>query len=238
MKLKYAYLVVGLVLLVLGLDQASKFWVKTQMVYGERIPIFGADWAYLHFVENDGMAFGKRFDFKHGKLILSLFRILAAGFLISFLRTMLRERVPLGLIVSFTLILAGAIGNILDSAFYGLIFSESFFHGPPAVLFPVEGGYDSFLHGKVVDMFYFPMYQTILPEWMPFWGNTSFTFFAPVFNVADVAISWGVLQILLFHRSYFQQHPKEESELFSISDNDLAQGDDHSMPPLSTTEEA
>ena len=202
------WLVVGLIVLILLLDQSLKIWVKTHLMYGEMIPILGSDRALIHFVENDGMAFGKRFNIPHGKLILSLFRLVAAGFLVVFLRSLMRSKTSPGLIISFALILAGAIGNIIDSAVYGMIFSASYSHGLPAELFPVEGGYNTFLHGKVVDMFYFPLYETILPKWLPFKGGEPFVFFGPVFNIADVAISWGVIQILIFHKRYFQPPPE------------------------------
>jgi len=176
------------------------------------IPILGCERAILHFVENDGMAFGKVFNIPHGKLLLSLFRIFAAGFLIVFIRNLLKEKVSTGLLVSFSLILAGALGNIIDSTFYGLIFSASYTHGLAAELFPAAGGYGSLLHGKVVDMFYFPLFEPIMPSWMPWIGGKSIIFFGSVFNIADVAISWGVLQILLFHRSFFHNTPVSNEE--------------------------
>ena len=149
---------------------------------------------------------GKKFNIPHGKLILSLFRIVAAGLLVVYLNQLRRlENISTGLLVSFSLILAGALGNIVDSAFYGLLFSASYSHGLPAEFLPASGGYAGFLHGKVVDMFYFPIYEGIWPNWLPRIGGSSFTFFGPVFNIADIAISWGVVQILLFHRSFFQE---------------------------------
>ena len=159
-------------------------------------------WARIHFIENPGMAFGIEIWGENGKLILSLFRIVAVGLLIYFIRTLLKSKASLGLLISFSLILAGAIGNILDSAFYGLIFSASY-HGSIAQFLPEGGGYAGFLHGKVVDMFYFPMYDGFFPDWMPFVGGEDFLFFRPIFNVADVAISVGVISILLFQRSFF-----------------------------------
>lgn len=184
------------------------------MLYGEMIPIFGWDRALIHFVENEGMAFGQRFNIPHGKLILSLFRILAATFLIFFMRSLLRSpEIAKGLVISFALILAGALGNIIDSTFYGLIFSASYSHGLPAEFLPPGGGYSSFLHGKVVDMFYFPLFEIQLPSWIPRLGGRPMLFFGPVFNLADVAISWGVIQILFFHRSFFQQASPAEEQL-------------------------
>lgn len=192
------------------------------MVYGEMIPIFGCQRAILHFVENEGMAFGKVIDIPYGKLILSLFRLFAAFFLSMFLRNLLKIKVSKGLLVSFSLILAGAIGNILDSAFYGLLFSASYTHGLAAEFLPLGGGYGGFLHGKVVDMFYFPLFEVFIPSWLPRIGGESFVIFGPVFNIADLAISWGVLQVLFFHRSFFKSvetdldNNKKEEETPSI----------------------
>lgn len=211
--MKKAGIVVGVILLVLFLDQWSKIWVKTNMTYGEEILIFGLEWAKIHFVENNGMAFGISLGGNYGKLALSLFRILAVGFLIYYLRLLMKtEKTSLGLLVSFALILAGAIGNILDSAFYGLIFSESTYHGEVASLFPEGGGYAGFLHGKVVDMLYFPMFAGVYPEWLPFKGGEHFLFFKPVFNLADTSITVGVLNILLFQRSFFSAEKEEQQE--------------------------
>jgi len=221
-----------LIFLILFLDQALKIWVKTNLMYGEMIPILGAHNALIHFVENDGMAFGKRFNIPHGKLILSLFRLVAAGFLIVFLKNLIKTQSPKGLIISFALILAGALGNIIDSAFYGMIFSASYSHGFPAELFPVEGGYSSFLHGKVVDMFYFPLYETVLPDWLPFKGGEPFVFFGPVFNIADVAISCGVIQILIFHKRYFQTETEKQSALQSSNTPDNEAASPKSSPQI------
>ena len=170
-------------------------------------------WARIRFVENPGMAFGIKIWGPYGKLILSLFRIVAVIFLIYFIRTLIRSKAPMGLLVSFSLILAGAIGNILDSAFYGLIFSASMEHTTNvAVAFPEGGGYASFLHGKVVDMFYFPMWEGHLPSWIPFFGGKYFKFFNPIFNVADVSISLGVISILPFQRSFFSNDTSKVKE--------------------------
>jgi signal peptidase II len=190
--------------IILILDQALKIFIKTHIEYGDGFDILGLSWAKIHFVENEGMAFGISFGGLTGKYILSIFRIIMVGFLLYILNNLLKHKETMGLIVSFSLIIAGAIGNIIDSMFYGLIFSESFFHGGLATIFPKEGGYGSFLTGKVVDMLYFPMIDTVLPEWLPIWGGERFEFFRPVFNIADSAITIGVASILLFHRRFFK----------------------------------
>ncbi|MFK8006875.1 MAG: lipoprotein signal peptidase [Saprospiraceae bacterium] len=203
--MKKSHILVLIVLLVLIIDQSLKIWVKTNMYIGEDSFIdwsWTPMWARIHFIENPGMAFGIEIWGENGQLILSLFRIVAVGLLIYFIRTLLKSKASLGLLISFSLILAGAIGNILDSAFYGLVFSASY-HGSIAQFLPEGGGYAGFLHGKVVDMFYFPMYDGFFPDWMPFVGGKDFLFFRPIFNVADVAISVGVVSILLFQRSFF-----------------------------------
>lgn len=208
--------VILLILLVLGLDQGLKIWVKTHMEYGEEFNLLGFTWARIHFVENEGMAFGLKLDMTYGKLALSLFRIIVVSFLGYFIYELIRDKVGFGMLASISLILAGALGNILDSAFYGLIFSESSYHGGLAELFPAAGAYGQdyplggFLHGKVVDMFYFPMFKGIFPDSMPIWGGESYLFFRPVFNLADAAITTGVVSILLWHRDLFKEAPKED----------------------------
>lgn len=200
------------IVIILIIDQILKFHIKTTYAYGEGFNMFGLDWARIHFVENRGMAFGMSFGGDTGKLILSLFRIIMVGVLIYVLNHMIKLKESKGLILSFSLIIAGAIGNIIDSAFYGLIFSESNYHGPPAVFLPEDGGYAGFLYGKVVDMFYFPMFDGTFPKWIPYVGGDRFEFFRPVFNVADAAITVGVILILLFYRSFFNSEDKVEQK--------------------------
>lgn len=202
--MKQGYKVGLLVLLVLLIDQATKFYIKTHFEYNQDVLMFGADWARLHFVENEGMAFGIKFDWQYGKLALSLFRILMVAGLIWYIRMLIQAKVPMGFVYSVGLITAGAVGNIIDSAVYGLIFSESPYHGGTAQLVPWGQGYAPFLHGKVVDMLYFPMKWIHMPEWMPMVGGEDYLFFSPIFNVADAAITTGVLFILLFQRRFFR----------------------------------
>jgi signal peptidase II len=219
--LKRSTLTILILFAVLLIDQVVKIWIKTHMTYGEEFGILGLHWARIHFVENEGMAFGISFGGSGGKLALSLFRLVAVAFLIYILRMLVKAKESYGLIACFTLILAGALGNIIDSAFYGLIFSESSYHGAPAVLFPEDGGYAPFLFGHVVDMFYFPLIDVILPEWLPWLGGDRFQFFKPVFNVADSAISIGVISMLLFHRDFLQRGSTREEPVADTSPNNV-----------------
>jgi signal peptidase II len=197
-------------MIILIIDQISKIYIKTHLNYGEGFDIFGMSWAKIHFVENEGMAFGMSFGGLTGKYILSIFRIIMTGFLIYILYNLIKQNEPKSLIVFFSLVIAGAIGNSIDGLFYGIIFSESHYHGGIATMFPPEGGYGSFLTGKVVDMLYFPMIDTVLPDWIPIWGGERFEFFRPVFNVADSAITVGVVLILLFNRQFFLSDSKKK----------------------------
>ena len=190
-----------LIILILIADQILKLWVKTHMVIGQEIHLFG-NWGLLHFIENNGMAFGMEMGGKTGKIVLSLFRVAAIIGITWFLLSLIRKKSNIYLILSVSAILAGAMGNIIDSAFYGLIFSESF--SQPAVLFPPEGGYSSFLHGRVVDMLYFPVINTQWPDWSPFRPGESLVFFRPVFNIADSSITCGVFAIILFQKKMFR----------------------------------
>lgn len=190
-----------LIILILVADQILKFWVKTHMVIGQEINMFG-NWGLLHFIENNGMAFGMEMGGKTGKILLSLFRIAAIGGITWFLVSLIKKNANTGLILSVSAILAGAAGNIIDSVFYGIIFNESYMQ--PAVLFPPEGGYSSILLGKVVDMFYFPVINTQWPDWSPFRPGESLIFFRPVFNIADSAITCGVFAIIIFQKQLFK----------------------------------
>lgn len=184
-------LVILLIAGILILDQALKVWVKLTFNYSEEVQLLGSDRMLLHFVENDGMAFGFSFGGSYGKLILSLFRIGAVVFLCIYLYELVQRKTNWKNLIGFTLIQAGAIGNIIDSSFYGLLFSDST-PGSTATFLPEGGGYAPFLYGRVVDMFYFPLFYGNYAEWIPWLGGDSYLFFKPVFNVADVAITMGV----------------------------------------------
>lgn len=195
MKYRYAVLII---LLVIIADQALKIYIKTNFVYSQEINIFG-DWFKLHFIENEGMAFGMKLSQAAvGKLVLTLFRLVAVVFGFFLLKQVVKKGYSRGAIICGALILAGALGNLIDSIFYGMIFTESSFH--VAKLVPWGQGYGTLFHGKVVDMLYFPLYQGVLPDWVPFWGGKYFEFFEPVFNIADAAISVGVLVLVFFQK--------------------------------------
>jgi signal peptidase II len=187
-----------LIAIVLILDQLLKVWIKTNMMIGQEIHFF--DWFIIHFTENKGMAFGMEFGGSFGKYLLSIFRLVAIVAIAIYLKNIATTDVKKGVILSISLVLAGAIGNMIDSAFYGLFFSESY--GQLATVF--EGGYAGFLQGKVVDMFYFPLINGHFPQWLPLIGGNHFIFFRPVFNIADASISVGVINMLIFHRSFFK----------------------------------
>lgn len=169
---------------------------------GGGFDILGLNWAKLHFVENKGMAFGMELGGEYGKLALTLFRIIAVAVIGYYLYTLIREKANLGLIISIALVCAGAMGNIIDSVFYGVFFSESTFTRV-AEFMPENGGYASWMYGHVVDMLYFPMASGHWPDWMPIIGGKYFHFFRPVFNIADASITCGVLSILIFQRRIF-----------------------------------
>lgn len=207
---KLAALVIFLVLL---LDQISKIWIKTHMRLDEEIHVFG-DWFILHFTENPGMAFGLEFGGDYGKLLLTLFRMLAVSGLAWYLYQQIRQGAKKGFIICLAMITAGAAGNIVDSLFYGMIFTESSMQ--VATMFP-EQGYGSFLHGKVVDMIYLPVYKGYLPDWL---GGKYFIFFRPIFNLADASISLGVFFILIFQRSFFKSDKPVSATETNLSEQD------------------
>ena len=205
MSLKKSIIIIVLVLLV---DQISKFYIKTTFSLGEAVVVF--NWFKIVFVENEGMAWGAKIPGQYGKLILTIFRLFAIMGIGYWLWDSVRKKYSKILIVSIASIFAGALGNIIDSVFYGLIFDES--HHQIATLFPPEGGYGTLFHGKVVDMLHFPMWEGFLPKWIPFLGGDYFTFFDPVFNFADMSISTGFGLLIVFNKQAFPKKNKETKE--------------------------
>ena len=203
----------GTVLLLVGIglviiDQVIKILVKTNMSIGENFNVIG-QWFKIYFIENEGMAFGMKFGGSVGKFILSLFRIVLFGALVYWIRALLKKPgTPSGVTVGLTLIAAGALGNIIDCLFYGILFSESTY-STVAEFLPAGGGYAPFFFGKVVDMFYFPIIDTTFPEWLPLIGGNPFRFFAPVFNFADSCVTCGALYLIFFQWKFFAKEEKK-----------------------------
>jgi signal peptidase II len=200
---KKALIAIAIILGVLIVDQVLKIWVKTTMEMGEEIHIIG-DRIMLHFTENPGMAFGMELGGSWGKLALSIFRMIAITGLSIYLYKILKAGENMFYIICISLVIAGATGNLIDSAFYGIIFNESF--GQVATMFPEGGGYAPFLYGHVVDMFYCPIIDTYYPDWFPFVGGDRLLFFRPVFNVADSAITVSVFLMIIFYRKVFRKN--------------------------------
>ena len=199
------FLILGVLLVVI--DQIIKILVKTNMTIGEHFNVIG-NWFQIYFIENEGMAFGMKFGGQTGKLLLSLFRVVLAGALIYWIRGLLKKaKTPAGVIAGLTLITAGAVGNIIDCLFYGLLFDASTYTSVASFL-PEGGGYAPFFFGKVVDMFYFPIIDTTFPEWMPLIGGNPFRFFAPVFNFADSCVTCGAFYLIFFQWRFFTKEEK------------------------------
>jgi signal peptidase II len=205
MKYSKGWGAVLIILILLTADQALKIWIKTHMQLHESIEI--TKWFYLYFTENPGMAFGIEVI---GKLFLSVFRIIAVGFIGYYLYGLVKKNYSFRFIACIALIWAGAMGNIIDSIFYGVVFDHSY--GQVATFMPAGGGYETWLHGKVVDIFYFPIVQTVMPEWVPVWGGEEFVFFRPIFNLADSAICVGVFVLLIFYRHTLSESLAKETK--------------------------
>ncbi|MES2565636.1 MAG: lipoprotein signal peptidase [Bacteroidota bacterium] len=205
------------VFVVLIIDQCIKLYIKSNFPIGEVCRLIG-DWSRITFTENPGMAWGLEFGGDYGKLALSLFRVIAVFAGAFYIRKIVNDGEHKGFVVCVSLILAGALGNILDSAFYGLLFGESTEY-QVAEFLPVGGGYTGFLQGHVVDMFYFPIYEGNFPNWLPFWGGEHFEFFNAIFNFADMAISFGVGIILVFQNKFFKVKNKPEEKNVTIEKN-------------------
>ena len=194
--------IILLIVALLVFDQIVKIWIKTHFMLDQSVTVF-PNWFFIRFIENPGAAFGFGLGGNYGKLILSVFRLLAIGALGYYIFYLYRKKAPAGVLAGFSLIFAGALGNVLDSAFYGLLFSESTFTSV-ATFLPEGGGYAGFLHGKVVDMLFFPIVEGVFPSWIPGVGGEPFLFFSPIFNFADSYITVGVIYLLLFQRKYFK----------------------------------
>jgi len=205
-KLRNAILIIALIIIA---DQTLKIWIKTHYTFGEVMRIGGFNWAKLYFIENKGMAWGWEFGGDWGKMILTLFRLAAVIFGTWYLAKIVKQQYHRGFIICASLIYAGALGNLLDSMFYGLIFEESTY-AHVAKIFPPHG-YAGFLHGRVVDMLYFPMVDSTFPKWFPVFGGEKFEFFSPIFNIADASISAGVITLFVFQKKFFRKHKKEEA---------------------------
>lgn len=224
MKLNKLSLAVLIIILILIVDQAVKIYIKSHYPIGEVTRVFGMNWARIHFIENSGMAWGWKFGNEGGKVALTLFRLLAVIFGSWLLVKFAKEKYSAGFMVCIALIYAGALGNLIDSMFYGIIFDKGL-HFDTAMgdyvsyagIARMGGrGYSSFLHGSVVDMLYFPMIDSTYPKWFPFVGGEKFEFFAPIFNIADAAISTGVIALLIFQKKFYKKD-KTHEEVIEIA---------------------
>lgn len=216
MKLRSVVLTIATIIIV---DQALKIWIKTEHPTGEVVRVFGMDWFRLHFIENPGMAWGWKFGNETGKMVLTLFRLAAVIFGTWYLGRIVKQQYKRGFIICAALIYAGALGNLIDSMFYGMIFDKGL-HYDPAINDYVSyagiahfssHGYASFLHGSVVDMLYFPMFHGQFPSWVPGVGGEDFEFFSPIFNIADASISVGVITLLLFQKRFFKKNTPSDA---------------------------
>ena len=216
LKLKHVVFIIAAIIIV---DQALKIWIKSTHPTGEVVRVFGMDWFRLHFIENPGMAWGWKFGNEAGKMILTLFRLAAVLFGTWYLGRIVKQKYRRGFIVCAALIYAGALGNLIDSMFYGMFFDKGLHYDAalneyisyPGIAGFSSHGYSSFLHGSVVDMLYFPMFVGHFPSWFPFVGGDKFEFFGPIFNIADASISAGVITLVLFQKRFFKRHTSKES---------------------------
>ena len=222
MKLRNVFSIIALIIIT---DQVLKIWIKTDYPTGKVMEVF--PWFHLHFIENPGMAWGWKFGNETGKVVLTLFRLAAVIFGTWYLGRIVKHHYHKGFIVCAALIYAGALGNLIDSMFYGMIFDKGLVFDPvnakdyigySGVASLTTNGYSSFLHGSVVDMLYFPIFETTLPSWMPFWGGEQFEFFSPIFNIADASISVGVITLLVFQKRFFKKK-RQETEYSTIETN-------------------
>lgn len=205
MKLRHTILIIALIIIA---DQALKIWIKTSFPFGHVKDVMSISWFKLYFIENKGMAWGWEFGGDWGKMLLTLFRLAAVIFGTWYLFRIVKQKYSKGFIICAALIYAGALGNLIDSMFYGMIFEESSYSYVSRI-FPAEG-YAGFLHGRVVDMLYFPIIKSTYPSWLPFVGGNEFEFFSPIFNIADASISIGVITLFVFQKRFFKKHQDEE----------------------------
>ncbi|MDY6380821.1 MAG: lipoprotein signal peptidase [Bacteroidales bacterium] len=204
-----------LILLILVIDQLIKIYVKTHFAIGDDVKVLGLDWFRIHFLENKGMAFGMSFGNTIGKFLLTLIRVVLSVAIFIYMNKLIKRGEKKIIIYSFALIFAGAVGNIIDCLFYGIIFNESTVFAA-ATMFPAEGGYAPFLFGRVVDMFYFPLIDTTWPDWIPFVGGNNFRFFNAIFNFADASITIGVV-LLLVSYIWLSKSKKNNQEDIAVS---------------------
>jgi signal peptidase II len=198
-----------IILLIIIADQALKIWIKTSYPFGHVKDVMGQGWFELYFIENKGMAWGWEFGGEWGKMLLTLFRLAAVIFGTWYLTRIVKQGYSKGFIICASLIYAGALGNLIDSMFYGLIFEESTY-SHVAQMFPPNGGYAGFLHGRVVDMLHFVLIRSHFPSWVPFVGGEDFEFFSPIFNIADASISAGVITLFVFQKRFFKKHKDKD----------------------------
>lgn len=227
LKIKHVVLIISIIIIA---DQALKIWIKTTHPTGEVLRVFGQDWFRLHFIENPGMAWGWKFGNETGKMVLTLFRLAAVIFGVWYLGQIVKQKYSKGFIICASLIFAGALGNLIDSMFYGMIFDKGLSsatgyqqYSNVVASFSTDG-YSSFLHGSVVDMLYFPLFDGKFPSWVPVVGGDDFEFFSAIFNIADASISIGVIALLIFQKRFFKKvhtdepHPTVETST-EVSDN-------------------
>ncbi len=215
LKIRHVVFIIAAIIIV---DQALKLWIKSSHPTGEVVRVFGLDWFRLHFIENPGMAWGWKFGNETGKMVLTLFRLAAVVFGTWYLGRIVKQQYRRGFVVCAALIYAGALGNLLDSMFYGMFFDKGLHYDPSindyvsysGIAQLSSHGYSSFLHGSVVDMLYFPMFKGHFPSWLPFVGGDDFEFFSPIFNIADASISTGVITLLFFQKRFFKKHVTQE----------------------------
>jgi signal peptidase II len=210
---KAAILIIAIILI----DQVLKIWVKTHMVLGQEFII--TNWFRIHFTENPGMAFGMMLPGVWGKLLLSGFRLVAVAGGIWYLSKVIKEGAHWGFVTAVSMILAGAMGNMIDGTFYGVMFSESFTH---VAQFMPEQGYAGWMQGLVVDMLWFPLFHGFFPEWVPIWGGEYFEFFRFIFNIADASITVGVVIILLFQGVFFAHEAKATEPVATTPEEPIA----------------